>query len=288
MRIDANTKILIVGLGLIGGSYAWALSEQGYEVGGIDIKQESIDFALEKGWIKHGRSTGDDEYIGQFDIVISALYPHTFIEWIKQNQHCIKKNALLTDTTGVKRCFIYDLQAMLRDDLEFIGAHPMAGREKSGIEFADKDIFKNANYIVTPTEKNTDEAVEACSQIGNILGFKCITTLSPEKHDEMIGFLSQLTHCIAVSLMTCRESESFSKYTGDSFRDLTRIAKINEDMWTELFLLNKDELISQMECFEMQFKKLKEYIANGNADEMRDMMRKSTKQREFFDIRKDD
>lgn len=288
MRIDANTKILIVGLGLIGGSYAWALSEKGYEVGGIDIKQESIDYALQKGWINHGRTTDDGEYIGQFDLIISALYPHTFIEWIKKHQQYIKKNALLTDTTGVKRCFIYDLQALLRDDLEFIGAHPMAGREKSGIEFADKDIFKSANYIVTPTEKNTDEAIETCSQIGHILGFRCITTLSPEKHDEMIGFLSQLTHCIAVSLMTCRESDSFSEYTGDSFRDLTRIAKINEVMWTELFLLNKDDLVAQMECFETQFKKLKEYIMNGNAEEMREMMRNSTKQREKFDIKKDD
>lgn len=288
MRIDSDTKILIVGLGLIGGSYAWSLSEKGFEVGGIDINGHSVSYALEKGWISHGKTYDDGEYIGRFDLIISALYPHTFIEWIKKNQHCIKKNALITDTTGVKRCFIYELQSMLREDIEFIGAHPMAGREKSGIEFADKDIFKSANYIVTPTKKNTDEAIEACLQIGSILGFKCVTTLSPEKHDEMIGFLSQLTHCIAVSLMTCRESESFSEYTGDSFRDLTRIAKINDEMWTELFLLNKDELVEQMECFEAQFSKLKEYIINGNAEEMREMMRRSSRQREKFDLKKDD
>ena len=281
--MNKDNKILIVGLGLIGGSYAWALSEAGYEVGGIDLDKNSIDYAVSKGWIKHGRTDTDEEYIRQFDIIIFALYPHILLDWIKENQHCIKKNALLTDTTGVKRCVVYDIQKILRDDLEFIGAHPMAGRERSGVQFSDKEIFKNANYIVTPTDKNTESAIETCMEIGKILGFKCITELTPEKHDEMIGFLSQLTHCIAVSLMTCRDCESFAEYTGDSFRDLTRIAKINDVMWTELFLQNKDELIAQMDCFEQQFHKLRDYIENNDRENMRQLMRDSTHQREIFD-----
>lgn len=288
MSFDRHSKILIVGLGLMGASYAWALSSQGYEVGGIDIDKKSVDYCLNKGWITHGSDIAEPEYIAQFDIIVFAVYPHTFIQWLKDNQQYIKKNALLTDVTGVKGCVVYEVQSMLRDDIEFIGAHPMAGRERSGATNADKDIFLGANYIVTPTEKNSEEAIEACMKLGRVLGFRRIAKLSPEEHDETIGFLSQLTHCIAVTLMTCRDCESFTEYTGDSFRDLTRIAKINDVMWSELFLLNKDVLIGQMELFEKQFEKLKQLIANSETDQIREMMKNSTYQRELFDIRKDD
>lgn len=283
MNLDKTQKILIIGLGLIGGSYAQALANAGYEVGAIDRREQAIEFALEKGWISGGRSYTDGEYIGRFDILIFALYPHTFIEWIRENQKYIKKNALLTDVTGVKVSVVYPVQDILREDLEFIGAHPMAGREVSGVENSDCNIFKNANYIVTPTDKNSSEAIETCKKLGEIIGFRKISLLSPEEHDEMIGFLSQLTHCIAVSLMTCKNAEHLAAYTGDSFRDLTRIAKINDEMWSELFLANKDELIAQMELFESKFKLLKESIKNNDRDTMREMMRLSTQQRKFFD-----
>lgn len=283
MNLDKTQKILIIGLGLIGGSYAQALTNAGYEVGAIDRREQAIEFALEKGWISGGRSYTDGEYIGKFDILIFALYPHTFIEWIRENQKYIKKNALLTDVTGVKVSVVYPVQDILREDLEFIGAHPMAGREVSGVENSDCNIFKNANYIVTPTDKNSSEAIETCKKLGEIIGFRKISLLSPEEHDEMIGFLSQLTHCIAVSLMTCKNAEHLAAYTGDSFRDLTRIAKINDEMWSELFLANKDELIAQMELFESKFKLLKESIKNNDRDTMREMMRLSTQQRKFFD-----
>jgi prephenate dehydrogenase len=172
---------------------------------------------------------------------------------------------------------------MLRDDVEFVGAHPMAGKEVYGVENADKSIFNKANYIVTPTEKNTRGAIETTKQIGRLLGFKTVSELSPEKHDEMIGFLSQLTHCIAVSLMDCKESERLVDYTGDSFRDLTRIAKINDAMWSELFLLNKGELISQMDLFMSKFKELRDALENEDTEKMREMMRISTERRKYFD-----
>ena len=143
---------------------------------------------------------------------------------------------------------------MLRPDVEFIAAHPMAGREVYGVENSDDKIFEGANYIVVPTDKNSYSAIELCKSLGEELGFADVSVLPPERHDEMIGFLSQLTHCIAVSLMTCKESEHLVDYTGDSFRDLTRIAKINENMWTELFLMNKNQLLSQMDLFLKQFK----------------------------------
>lgn len=283
MTLDKKTKIGIIGLGLIGGSYAQAFSSQGFEVGAIDSREESIDYAIERGWIAHGKSNVDADYIKQFNIVIFALYPLTFLDWLKQYQYCLGENTLITDVTGVKGCIVYKIQEMLRSDLEYIGAHPMAGREVSGVENSKKEIFKDANYIVTPTAKNTDYAICVCKEIGTILGFKNITTLSPEKHDEMIAFLSQLTHCIAISLMTCRNTASLAEYSGDSFRDLTRIAKINDNMWSELFLLNKEELLKQMELFEGAFKKLKQCIEEEKKDEIREIMRLSTYQRKLFD-----
>lgn len=285
MKFDKDTKILIVGLGLIGGSYAEALSSGGYEVGAIDCNADSIAFALEKGWISSGRADTDGEYIGKFDLIVFALYPHIFIDWIKQNQRFIRPGALLTDVTGVKCSVVYEVQRLLRSDLEFIGAHPMAGREVSGVRNAKKEIFTDANYIVTPTESNTLEAIAACKALGRAIGFKNISTLTPEKHDEIVGFLSHLTHCIAVALMISKESEHMCEYTGDSFRDLTRIAKINDVMWSELFMLNKTELLAQMKLFEAAFDRLRISIEQYDTDALREMMRLSAKRREYFDIK---
>ena len=288
MKFDRNTKILIVGLGLMGGSYAQALSAQGYEVGALARRQETIDYALQHGMIRHGRATIDPDYLARFDLVVFALYPHIFLQWLKENQRYLHPGALLTDVTGVKGSVVYAVQELLRPDLEYIGAHPMAGREVSGVENARKEIFQGANYIVTPTEKNTPEAIAACEALGRTLGFATISTLSPEKHDEMIGFLSQLTHCIAVSLMDCKQSHHLVDYTGDSFRDLTRIAKINDEMWSELFLLNKRELLAQMDLFSAKFTELRNAIAQGDRAAMRDMMRLSTQRRAYFDREKEE
>lgn len=283
MKLNKDMKILIVGLGLIGGSYAEALSKKSYEVGAIDQKQEAIDFALRKGYIASGKTSVDKDYVGKFDIVVFALYPHAFVEWIEKYQNCLKSGAVITDVTGVKGGVVSDVQNALRKDVEFIAAHPMAGRECSGVENAKAEIFKGANYIVVPTEKNTQEAIELCKDLGRELGFKHISELSVKQHDETVGFLSHLTHCIAVSLMVCKESGHLADYTGDSFRDLTRIAKINDEMWSELFLLNKDEIVEQMNLFEQHFGKLKECIQNDDREGIREMMRLSTKRRKVFD-----
>lgn len=283
MKIIKDIKFLIVGLGLIGGSYAEALTDLGYEVGAITRSQSSIDYAMKKGIIASGTKEVTREYVSRFDVIIFALYPKVFIDWIQKYQGYIKDGAVLTDVTGVKSPVVYKVQEILRPEIEFIGAHPMAGKEVYGVQNADKTIFRNANYIVTPTENNTPEGINCCRELGKILGFKTVCELSPEKHDEMIGFLSQLTHCIAVSLMTCKDSKELVNYTGDSFRDLTRIAKINEAMWTELFLLNKDELLSQMDLFSKKFSELRNAIEKEDTEKMKEIMRTSTTRREYFD-----
>ena len=283
MKIISDVKFLIVGLGLIGGSYAEALTDLGYEVGAITRSQKTIDYALKKGLIKSGTTEVSREYVEKFDVIIFGLYPKVLLNWLENHQDFFKSGALITDVTGVKGPIVYKVQDMLREDLEFVGAHPMAGKEVYGVENADKSIFRNANYIVTPTEKNTKEGKEAICQLGRLLGFKTVAELSPEKHDEMIGFLSQLTHCIAITLMTCNDKENMEKFTGDSFRDLTRIARINDLMWSELFLANKSALLEQMTLFLDQFQKLKTMLETEDVDGMRNMMRHSTQRRALFD-----
>ena len=283
MTFNKDTKILIVGLGVIGGGYASALTRLGYDVSCITKEKSDVDYALERNMIARGSCEIDRDIIKNSELVIFALYPTVFIEWIEKNQHLFTPGTLITDVTGVKGSVVERIQSILRHDVEFISAHPMAGRERSGVEFSDPEVFRGANYIVTPTEKNTPEAIEICKKLGRELGFSKISELSPREHDEMIAFLSQLTHCIAVCLMTSNNTPNLEKYTGDSFRDLTRIAKINDRMWSELFLMNKDSLLREMDSFIDEFRNFRNMLAENNCEGMREKMRLSTSKRTLFD-----
>ncbi|MCR4807662.1 MAG: prephenate dehydrogenase [Lachnospiraceae bacterium] len=276
-------KVLIVGLGLMGGSYARALKRLGYRVYAIDARSEAISYALENGIIEKGSDHADSELIKEADTIIFALYPRIIADWIRDNQQYFKKGIIITDVTGIKDKIVYDIQDILRDDVEFIAAHPMAGRELYGVENSDEKIFLNANYIVVPTEKNSPEAIEWCKNLGQILGFSRVSVLSPAEHDKMIAYVSQLTHCIAVALMTTHDNRNLADYTGDSFRDLTRIARINEDMWSELFFMNKDKLLDEMDAFIGELKVIRDSIENEDAETLKAKMRLSTERRKNFD-----
>ena len=286
MKMNKDMKILIVGLGLLGGSYAMALTRQGYHVTAITRSQKTIDYALSHGMVAEGTTEVDPRLVGEADLVVFALYPGVFIKWIEEHQSLLRPGAILTDVTGVKGCIVDRIQSMLRPDVEFIAAHPMAGRERSGIEYSDDSIFKNANYVVTPSEKNTDGAIELCEDLGTVLGFARISRLTPAEHDDIIGYVSQLTHCIAVSLMTAKSYDNLEDYTGDSFRDLTRIARLNDEMWSELFLLNRESLLTQIDLFEAEMAKIRHYLESENREALREIMRHSTARRALFDKKK--
>ena len=282
MQWISESRILIVGLGLIGGSYAKALKRLGYHVTAIDVRPETIRYALDHHIINDGYTGVIPDVVGSADAVIFGLYPQVFLNWIENNQQYFKPGAMLTDVTGVKGCIVYKIQEMLRDDVEFIGSHPTAGREVYGVENADDAIFRGANFIMTPTEKNTPGSIRWAGSLARLLGFGRISVLTPEEHDEMIGYLSQLTHCIAVALMTCSDNEHLVEYTGDSFRDLTRIANINDLMWSELFMRNRDALLKYMDIFLDEFASLRDMIRDGRVEELREKMRLSTKRRAYF------
>ena len=282
-KICPSSRILIVGLGLMGGSYAKALSNKGYKVRAIALEQSSIDYAVHGGFLESGWTEVCDEALDWAEMIVFALYPTTFINWIAEHGARLREGTIITDVTGVKSDIVQKVQAMLPDGVEFISAHPMAGRERSGVEYSDEKVFAGANYIVVPTEKNTPHAIELCSQLGEELGFYRISVLDCATHDKMIAFLSQLTHAIAVALMCSNDTPGFEAYTGDSFRDLTRIARINDEMWSELFLLNKDALLREMDIFMDRFGELRRTLAEGDRDTMREMMRLSGERREKFD-----
>lgn len=286
--LDKNIKILIVGLGLIGASYAKRLKEKGYFVGAIARREATIDYALKNNFIDEGTILVEKEYVSKFDLVIFGLYPKVLLKWINDYKDYFKEGAIITDVTGVKCAIVYKVESILNSNVYFVGSHPMAGREVYGIENADPNIFNNANFIITATEKSKDIAISTVYNLACTLEFKNISVISPEEHDEMIAFLSQLTHCIAVSLMCAKSSKHLVDFTGDSFRDLTRIARINEDMWTELFLLNKEELLNQMNLFLNSFTELKNALENEDVDKMKEMMRTSTRRRSYFDKSKND
>lgn len=276
---DAN--VLIVGLGLIGGSYARALKRLGYHVLAMDKDPEAINYALEEKIIDEGAV--DDSLIPKADCLILALYPSIVTDWVRTYQHLFKSHVIITDVTGIKSAIVSDVQEILREDAEFIAAHPMAGREVYGVKNSDDRIFRDANYIVVPTDKNTEKAIHWCKNLGRILGFQRISELTPREHDSMIAYVSQLTHCIAVALMTCDDNEKLRDYTGDSFRDLTRIARINEDMWTELFFMNREPLLERIDSFIGEMESIREMIAKEDAEGLKEKMRLSTKRRLLFD-----
>ena len=281
----AKKNVLIVGLGLMGGSYARALKRLGYRVSALDRSEEAIAYALRERIISEGAAGEDDELVRRADAIIFAIYPRIFPDWVRNHRHLFRPGLMITDVTGVKSCVVEEVQSLLPEGVEFIAAHPMAGRELSGVEHSDDKIFRDANYIIVPTEKNTAKGIEWCGMLGRLLGCGKISVLSPQEHDGMIAFVSQLTHCIAVSLMTCSDNTRLADYTGDSFRDLTRIARINDGMWSELFMMNRGPLLESMDTFLKELTGFRDMLAAGDTEGMRAKMRLSTERRALFDKR---
>jgi prephenate dehydrogenase len=206
------------------------------------------------------------------------------IDWLDTNKQHLKDGAIISDISGVKASVVKPIQDILEgQNNEFISTHPMAGKESSGIEYANTEMFLTANFIIVPTEENTQSAIDTMWEVAEILKFHHISILSVQEHDRMIGFLSQLTHVIAVSLMNTHDDEKLVDYTGDSFRDLTRIAKINENMWSELFLFNKEILLEEITSFQESLQDFKDTLENEDTDKMKELFIQSTSRRKKFD-----
>ena len=281
--LDKTKRYLVVGLGLLGGKYALELSKAGFHVAGINRSEGHLQFALDHGYIERGKTHDFEDLVREADHIIFGLYPTALIEWFRTYGPLLKPGCIFTDVSGVKTGLVEPVQALCPAGVEFIASHPMAGRETSSVEHAAEVNFAPANFIITPTGKNTPEAIAWVRELAEVLGFKHICTLTVQEHDRMVGYVSQLCHAIAVSLMCANDNTSLCEYTGDSFRDLTRIARINDKMWAELFLWNGDSLISESDQFDAALGALRNALAAGDREKLEEMFRLSTQRRAAFD-----
>lgn len=270
-------KILVVGLGLMGASYAHGLKKKGHIVYGADINKDSIEYAKENNIIDDG-DIEPIKYIKDVDLLILGLYPFDILDFIKKYHSYFSSNLIITDLCGVKRHFI-DNACALSKPATYISHHPMAGREKAGARYNDPSIFNNANFLIIDNNSSQRE-INVLKDIARDLNFGRISVISPAKHDKMIGFTSQLTHAIAVSLVNSDTEEDTNLFIGDSYRDLTRIAKINKDLWSELFFSNKDFLINEIDNFEKELEKLKNALINDDSISLKEIFVKAKSKRE--------
>ncbi len=267
-------KICIVGLGLIGGSYAMGLALKEHEVYGIDKDMKAIAYAKENEYIIEGYHN-DYSIISKCDCIILAIYPQAILHFLQEHSSLFLPHQVITDVCGVKGSFIRKA-TLLAGKATYVSHHPMAGKEKIGIEYADYKIFKGANFLITPIDDRKTEAIQVLERIAKDLDFGRITTISVERHDQMIGFTSQLTHAIAVSLVNSDHDEDTVQFIGDSYRDLTRIAMINDALWSELFLENKEYLLKHISSFEEQLDLLKAALKQNDKETLKKLFNQST------------
>jgi prephenate dehydrogenase len=254
----------IVGLGLMGGAIAMALRNRSIVPAGrliaCDTSRETLALALERRVIDQG-FTSPETMLPRCDLVFLCLNPSTLLGFWNQWAGAFKTGALITDITGIKGTIVETLEHTLREDLDFIPGHPMAGSEQGGFANAARCDFTGKNYILTPLERNKPENLEFLRNLIYRMGFGKITETSPAGHDRNIAFTSQLCHIIAAALIDCEADTEITRFGGGSFEDLTRIAMLNAPLWTELFIGNKQELLKRIEQFEGSLEALKALIA---------------------------
>lgn len=268
-------KIFIAGLGLIGGSYAQGLTANGHIVYGYDPHEPTLNYALSHHYIKDAGI----KYLKESDVIILGFYPQKNVEFVRMHLGLFVTGQVITDVSGIKKTMVGQIEDLLTKGVNYCSHHPMAGKEKRGIEHANWHIFKGTNFITIETPNTTLYAITVIQELGKQLGFNKISTLSKEEHDELIGYTSQLPHAMAVALVNSNTHDKTASFTGDSYRDLTRIAVINELLWSELFLDNKVELLSAIRVFEQELDKIKNALETNDKDALKQLFIQSTKRR---------
>lgn len=272
-------KITIIGLGLIGGSMARRL--RGFRdctIVAYNRSQESIDLALTDGVIDEGYSDPKDA-MRDADLIIMCLYPQLNVDFVRDNLDVIKDGAVITDVTGVKGFIVREMKKILPDTVDFIGGHPMAGREVGGYKSSTDTLFDNAPYIVTPDKNSKPENVQLIRDMAKHIGCRVVVTTTPDEHDSIIAYTSQLMHIVAVALCNNPLLERSESFAGGSLQDCTRIAVINETMWSELFVENRDHLAERITEFQDCLETIKQATLRGDRGELEEIMKFATEQK---------
>ena len=278
-----NKRILVVGLGLIGGSLAMAL--QGFEdyevVGGVRSRS-----TYDKAAARHvaDRLTFDPvaELPGA-DVVVLCQDPAGIIGFLRDNRERFKPGALVWDVCGVKTAIMAEAE-QLPKRVDLIGCHPMAGKEVSGIDNAEATLFRNTHFIITPGPRATKEHLDLLHRMAAWCRFGDVIETTPERHDEMIAYTSQLMHVIAVSVCDNDELFSCKGFEGGSFRDCTRVAALDAAMWTQLFTLNAPALAGVLETLEGRMRQYREAIRSGDQDALRAMLARASDRKKRINL----
>ena len=266
----------IVGLGLIGGSYAKALRNlKVRKILGMDISHGIARACLNANMIDE-IVEADGSNLKEADVIICSVYPEAIVSFVQQNVQNFAEGMLMTDATGVKGAMPHEIQALLPEGCEFISGHPMAGRQGSGLGMSDAAIFNNSNYIIVPTEKNTPEAVSWLEEFAKALGCARSVKVSMEDHDKIIAYTSDLPHITAVALVNSASyNENTQYFIAGGFRDATRVADINPDLWSDLFLSNRANVIAEIENYQNQLERWKKAIENNDRETLKEIMREA-------------
>lgn len=275
-----NLNITIVGLGLIGGSLAKAIRKNidFNNLWATDVNQNVLKAAKEDGVIDEGYINPEIP-LSDSDITIFCTYPSATVEIIRNNVNHFKPDSIVTDASGIKNNIVKEIKSFMRKDVEFIGGHPMSGRESIGYESSDGGIFNSAEYILTPDENTSDYSIKVLTKLIKDMGFKEVSLMSAEVHDKRIAFTSQLPHIIACVLMNNRNIDKGYGGIGGSFRDMTRIADINSDLWCELIYENKRNILDELDNFILDINKIYDILKKDDVENMKSMMKTSSLRR---------
>lgn len=274
-------RIFIVGLGLIGASYAEGLHHRGHKIYAYDINDSYVKTGITQGFIEQDNAL---KRLGSCDLIILALYPKHNAVFLKENLSLLKRGQVITDVSGTKKEMMEEIEQLLPQGISYTSHHPMAGKETSGFDSRDYQMFKKANFLIVKSKRSEPKDEILLREVANDLRFGKITVLDATSHDELIAFTSQLTHVLAVALVQSDTLTHTKEATGDSYRDLTRIAKINEIMWSELFLENKETLLKKIDDFEKQLDIIKHMIENHQIEALRDYLKQAKERRKAFDL----
>ncbi len=277
-------RFAVVGLGLIGGSYAKALRRLGVsQIIGVERDEAALAQAASQGVVDVALPKADAR-LAAADVIICAIYPEAIAGFVEENVAFFNPHALFTDVAGIKNDMITRVQALLPAGMEFISGHPMAGRQGSGLGMSDAHIFQNANYIIVPEEHNSAEAVAWLEQLALALGCRHTVQVTPAQHDATIAYTSNLPHVLAVSLMDSASFDDKTKYfVAGSFRDATRVADINLELWSSLFLSNRERVADEIDKYMEQLSLWQRALRAGDGEQLKDLMRKAgARRRELF------
>lgn len=279
-------KITIVGLGLIGGSLAWALKESGEvrRVIGVDSDAEAIDYAERNGIIDAG-TLDVNEGVCEANIVVIATHVSKITPLAKAISLSAQVGTVITDVGSVKSKIVYDVQSVTPPGVLFIGGHPIAGTERSGVWNSDKGLFQNRHTILTPTKKTRPQAVEKIRGMWELVGAE-VLEMSPNEHDRIFGLVSHLPHVVAYALVnTVVASDrdgSALKMAGGGLRDFTRIAESSPEMWTDILLMNRDKVLESLRDFKTVISNIEKMVEEGDAEGLAQEFEKSKDAKKEF------